>query len=314
MSKIPAFGPWSEQSHIGKSPEGALLRAQLAETSPIPGSLDTIKKTARFYGSKVYDVSLSFCPCGGFRGKYPCKHIYRLAMELGIIDLPYETGISKGEKNETQASVEDCIAVLEQLSTEAQLEIKQMLYSCTMTKCEPRTSTYLCKKTSLIDELRKCPLLVENAFPSSEILSSMKRDELRNIIDSCGVPDPPKKNASKAVVSAWLLENISNISDFLPNYASFSFGSHFKKSQRTVYSYLLRKFEDESLMLEDGSIVVVPHGSNPPDFTASVSLSGTKTIVHGNPDAYYFPTDKITALLTKYGCNRCLNGFIPSKE
>ena len=313
MAKIPAFGPWSEQSHIGKSPEGALLRAQLAETSPIPGSLDTVKKTARFYGSKVYDVSLSFCPCGAFRGKHPCKHIYRLAMELGIIDLPYKTGISKGERNETQASVEDCIAVLEQLSVEAQLEIKQMLYSCTASKSKPRTSAYLCKKTSLIDELRKCPLLVENAFPASEILSSMKRDELNNVVDSCGVPDPPKKKASKAIVSAWLLENVSNISDFLPHYASFSFGSHFEKSQRSVYSYLLRKFDDDTLMLEDGSIILVPHGSNPPDFTASVSLSSTTNIVHGNPDAYYFPNDKITALLTKYGCNRCLNGFTPSK-
>lgn len=38
---------------------------------------------------KMYDVTLSGCTCYDFQKRFlPCKHMYRLAMEMGLMDLP----------------------------------------------------------------------------------------------------------------------------------------------------------------------------------------------------------------------------------
>ncbi len=290
-----------------------MKRAQKAETSPVPGTLDPVKQTARFYGSNVYDVSLSYCPCGGFHGKHPCKHIYRLAMELGIIDLPFKTGVSKGEYNETQISFEDCVAAVEQLSENAQRYMMELLSGCTFSSREERADkSFLVSEPSLIDEFRQSPLFSELPVDPSEILNRMKRDELRAIIDSCGISNPPKKNASNAASIAWMLENIPDLLRRLPPLVKFSFSSNFIKGQRPTYTYLSRKLGDDLIMLDDGTIASIPCGSLSSALTISISLHGVKSSSDDKPQAYYFPDDAVTALLTKYGCNRCLNGFIPS--
>lgn len=74
------------------------------------------------------------------------------------------------------------------------------------------------------------------------------------------------------------------------------FSSQFKKAQRKVYSYLLRKFGWDYYLKGDMSEYRYPHGSEE-------GLSGL----------YWFPDDDITELLTKYGCNRCLTGFHEEK-
>lgn len=314
MAKIPAFGPWTEQDHIGKAPEGALSRAQLAETTPIPGSLDPVNQTARFYGSKVYDVSLSHCPCGGFRGKHPCKHIYRLAMELGIIDLPFKTGVSKGERNEAQISTETAVAAIEQMPVELQQMFKNMLPSIATTSSEERESAYsIFRDASVISQLRQCPLLTEQPSPSpSLLLDIMDRDELRALIDSSGIPCRLRKNASRASCAEWLLSNDPNLSSRLPAFAVFSFSPNFIKAQRSVYTYLVRKFDNDYTMLEDGTTAMIPYGSRSPSFSVTISPEGIKSSTDGkDPRAFYFPDDKITSLLTQYGHNRCLNGFFP---
>ena len=51
-----------------------------------------------------------------------------------------------------------------------------------------------------------------------------------------------------------------------------------------------------------------------PGLSITISANGVTSHTDGDPNAYYFPDDAITALLTKYGHNRCLNGFIPVRE
>ena len=127
MTMIPAFGPWTEHA-ADADEEKRLASAQQSKTSPI--SIDKEHETGVFYGSgkEPYQTSLASCTCNDFvRRKKPCKHVFRLAMELGIIDAAYKTGRSTGERNEAQLSFADCLDLVEQLSDAAQNEIKEML-------------------------------------------------------------------------------------------------------------------------------------------------------------------------------------------
>ena len=128
MTMIPAFGPWTEHP-ADTDEEKRLASAQQSKTSPL--SVDKEHETGVFYGSgkEPYQTSLASCTCNDFvKRKKPCKHIFRLAMELGIIDAAYKTGRSTGERNEAQISFADSVALVEQLSDAAQNAIKDMLF------------------------------------------------------------------------------------------------------------------------------------------------------------------------------------------
>lgn len=236
MSIILAFGPWTEQDHQGKKQESAISKARLSKTTPI--SVDSAAQTATFWGSgkEPYQTSLSTCTCSEFvRFKAPCKHIYRLAMELGIIDLTYKTGMSSGERNEMQLSFEDALGLVESLSQDAQHEIYNMLSMQIDSRHVPR----LIMDPEIITEFRACPLLEEKPA-TALMLSMMKRKTLNDLISISGVSNAPKINSASAVLAQWLLDNMPNLSDFLPPYAAFSLIPNFDKAQVAMIKYFNR--------------------------------------------------------------------------
>lgn len=71
----------------------------------------------------------------------------------------------------------------------------------------------------------------------------------------------------------------------------------FERVRKKVYIYLGRKFEDEQYFdPETESCILYPKGAA---FSTVVRLDGSSTL------RVDFPDDEITALLDKYGCNRC---------
>jgi hypothetical protein len=60
-------------------------------TYPFEFNINEGNKTARFSSTSElphYDTSLSYCDCFDFQERaLPCKHIYRLAAELGLIEI-----------------------------------------------------------------------------------------------------------------------------------------------------------------------------------------------------------------------------------
>ncbi|MGI6252096.1 MAG: SWIM zinc finger family protein [Aminivibrio sp.] len=53
-------------------------------------SIDKTAGEGKMTGSgRIYTVTLSSCTCFDFQKRYrPCKHMYRLAMEMGLMELP----------------------------------------------------------------------------------------------------------------------------------------------------------------------------------------------------------------------------------
>ena len=88
--KVGNWNDWPAELHEG--PEQRKRQASAVDYKMTPLSLDRDSQTCQIQGSgKVpYNVSLAECTCSDFtRRKKPCKHMYRLAMELGIFPAEY---------------------------------------------------------------------------------------------------------------------------------------------------------------------------------------------------------------------------------
>ena len=123
---ISAFGPWPESVHSSPDQLKRIKSAQSADVTP--DSIDVAAQSCTIKGSgkKPYTVTLSSCTCNDFSRRHlPCKHIYRLAAELGLIDLPVKSGASKGN----QFTLEEAISALEALSPQAQQYVQRFLYA-----------------------------------------------------------------------------------------------------------------------------------------------------------------------------------------
>lgn len=85
---IKNWADWDDSVHCDKS---QIDRQGRAFTYPFTFEIDEKTKSARFSSTSIlpyYDTTLSSCTCFDFEErKLPCKHIYRLAAELGIVEI-----------------------------------------------------------------------------------------------------------------------------------------------------------------------------------------------------------------------------------
>jgi hypothetical protein len=144
-------------------------------------------------------------------------------------------------------------------------------------------------------------------------LQVFERNQILQILDERAISGF-KRNMSLKTLIAWCIENVSNLWDVFPSIYVFKFAENFQISQRRVYSYLLRKYDWAIYYNAEMQRMRYPRGAQFGGLTISVSIEKdghTSVNRSGNPDMCYFPDDKITQLLTIYGHNRCLNGFLP---
>lgn len=85
---LKEWAAWESSIH---NDDAQISRQGRAMTYPLSFDIDTTAKTAHFSSSSdlpYYDTSLSQCNCYDFQSRHlPCKHMYRLAVELGIIEI-----------------------------------------------------------------------------------------------------------------------------------------------------------------------------------------------------------------------------------
>ena len=82
---------WSDWDYSIYCDKSQTDRQGRAITYPFTFKINKHSQSARFSSTSelpYYDTTLSSCTCMDFQErKLPCKHIYRLALELGIIDI-----------------------------------------------------------------------------------------------------------------------------------------------------------------------------------------------------------------------------------
>ena len=98
---------WDASIHTD---EAQISRQGWSMTYPFSFEINKTTKTARFSSTSdlpYYATSLSNCNCYDFQGRgLPCKHIYRLAVELGVIEIIKRPSFDKDKLAEVKATVD----------------------------------------------------------------------------------------------------------------------------------------------------------------------------------------------------------------
>ncbi len=217
--------------------------AQSAKTTP--SSIDREKRTGIFPGSgkKPYETTLQSCTCRDFfvRG-LPCKHIYRLKIELGLLDL--DTLAKAPPNNNTEFTFDEVTAELEKLTEKNQQTIQHFLYEALYHK-EPYLPIIINNETA---ELLTCPLLQTETQDLPEYaLCIFGRNQLKDILDEHGISGF-KRNSSQKNLIQWCIENISDIWNVFPKVTLLRFSDRFQKARRKTYSYLLHKYDTNTYL------------------------------------------------------------------
>lgn len=138
---------WDMSLH---SDDSQIDRQGRAITYPFTFKLNKSNSTARFSSSTelpYYETSLSSCTCFDFQERRkPCKHIYRLAVELGIIDIIKRPNFDK-EKVESIKNSSDIDNEPDQLKRQK---------SAMASKCKPIEINYQ-DKTAIFSGSGKTP-------------------------------------------------------------------------------------------------------------------------------------------------------------
>ena len=188
------FGPWPvdlhEQSEQKKREESAL------DKKLTPLEIDYTENTGVFNGAFTsrYATTLYNCECEDFRRrKVPCKHIYRLAMELELFPgLDKAKSINPKELTardmEESLNVDDVLKIISILSEEDQVSFAYICYQCGNQNKNGPVEV----EGPLIDWLISAGLLSRDMSADNSLRYMKKADIVRIFGDKCGI-DPKKK-------------------------------------------------------------------------------------------------------------------------
>lgn len=99
------WNDWDDSIH---KDEAQIARQGRAMNYPFTFKVNKKQKNARFSSTTdlpYYDTTLSSCTCYDFQERHlPCKHIYRLAVELGIIEIIRRPSFDKEKLQEIKNS------------------------------------------------------------------------------------------------------------------------------------------------------------------------------------------------------------------
>lgn len=303
MDNLSAFAKWPPGIHSAADQKKRLESAKSSKTTP--ESIDREQKSGVFAGSGAtpYMTTLDSCTCGDFfRRQLPCKHMYRLAIELGLLGETAEKGINKNTLEHQQFTLEEAVAELENLTEAAQRKLGEIIQWSNADNGAEFTVLW----DEAYESLSRCPLIVEVSNPKTAI-KLFKRNQIISILDEHKISGF-KRNMSVDNLRAWCVETIEEPLSVFPKVMVFTISKRFQKARRSVLTYLRRKFEWEFYYNDEMQRIRYPYGSLAGDLTITVSSDGT-TECTDDSSIFFFPDDRITELLTLYGHNRCLNGY-----
>lgn len=264
---------WNKWSGSHDSPDQQKRIASAKKSACTPVSLDQEACTGTFKGSSgTHTTALDHCSCVDFnRRRLPCKHMYRLAMELGAFQTDFES--DKSAIVEPQSSVHrerlsETIKVVETLTDDQQRLLLEIVRSV-----NSKSPTICCKSTPDLQVLLDCNLI--EAVPDFKTcLAKYKKPELITLATSFGL-EPDKKLLKPELIN-YIIENASKeLETCTLTYTVVQTCEHIRRRQ--VHMYLHRKFEGTG------------------NYMLSIGVG------HASGLHEVFPDDAVTDLLIQYG-------------
>lgn len=234
---------WNAETHTSEYAAKRIKSAKSAKLTPI--KIDATDLYGYFQGSHGrYETFLDSCPCGDFRrSKLPCKHIYRLAIELGVLEEKADSNANAiPTPYKERVRLTETIDLVEGLSEDAQKMLLQIAGSVKACRFDYDSDR------QVIDELLESGLIVGEP-KEGRIYWGLKK-ELLELLDSEGIPYPPKAKRTE-------LEQIC--AESIPQKAKEKFGVEkwiipevsTSYSERNIHYYLHRKLNHSDYMPDD---------------------------------------------------------------
>ncbi len=234
---------WTNDIHETDDAKKRIASAKSSKLTPI--KIETADMHGYFQGSSGrYETFLDSCPCGDFRRtKKPCKHIYRLAMELGAFESDFTTNAAaipavRGE----EASVSSTVDIVEGLSELAQLLLLEIAVH---TKSD--SPCYTVFSDELSEELLSSGIVKED----SRALKYKNAGELKRILDKLGL-EYDKKAKAKELYEYCTANYKDSLGEFYPEVVTLYIDSHYNR--RNIHYYLHRKYDSEFYIDEEGMV------------------------------------------------------------
>ena len=168
--KLADWDSWDPSIHSDPAQIKRQKNAAKFETSPISIG----DEFATFRGSKKdYHTTLLSCNCADFgMRKLPCKHMYRLAYEIGIFHLD---GVKHDDKISERLRIDDVMPLVEALPDYIQKDLKSVLYNS-------HFDGYAYLDSSEAKILKDAGLFID--YPDRSIyLKKFKKNELLSLVD-----------------------------------------------------------------------------------------------------------------------------------
>lgn len=240
---IEIWGKWEPELLSDEYAKKRIKSAQSKKLTPLKVDKDDLY--AYFQGSHGnYETFLDSCPCGDFRrAKRPCKHMFRLAMELGLMDGEYQSDKAAVPTARSQiVPLNDTIDMVESLSEEAQRLLLRIIVK-TSTE-NPRISI---EKDNICKELLSSGLL-ESASAEKRSFKFRTKGKLVEILNKLALfYDPSWK---KGELELYCTENYADeMSKYFTEQISVFVPTQYNKKK--MQYYLHRKHDYEAIYDDD---------------------------------------------------------------
>ena len=224
-----SFGKWDEHIHQLPEQQDRIIRARSATTTP--DSVDKESKTAVFKAGK-YQVTLDSCTCVDFsRTRRPCKHIYRLAMELGLLE---DNTCQTGEKYDDKS---DLLQSYEGLDLETKKLLKPIFYQLLYSR-----SVVFLERGSLSDLLVHTGLFIET--DSLSAVSQLPAIELKVLFEKMKFNNAPKLTSQAKTFIKWAENNQDEFSKANDVFSMLELNPRADSLKNTIYRRLCKLFPD----------------------------------------------------------------------
>lgn len=182
---------WARVVPLASDKKAASAYAKALKSDTTPLSIDAENGTGEFEGKHGhYLASLEGCPCGA-RPK-PCKHMYRIAIELGLMPGQAESDrdkvLCRQVAHESGITSKDILRQLPSFDREAQLLLHNIAECCKSVPIEDTAELHL--RTPAADCLLRAGFVDETVGDYIHCSLSISKDGIRQALVDSGLDAP----------------------------------------------------------------------------------------------------------------------------
>lgn len=217
------------------------LKAASAECTPI--SIDAGQQCGKFVGSSgFYNTWISECECVDFRRRgFPCKHMYRLAHELGLYNLGNVVANASERKvpvAERSKALEKCIELIDSYPEDVQRALQSVLGS------RYGKDVYVCADSDVLVRPLSDGLLEVLDSPMTIIERNTQKRTVEGMLEA-GFAFPDNVKPTKKSRYEWCIQNAKVACKLVyPKWCVVQPAGILEIAHLKAYTYLNRKFEE----------------------------------------------------------------------